>query len=86
MDGFHLPLRQQHQWLPSSLSLNLKLLLPRPLAMLSQVLDNLVFQILLALIPFQMFLELVNQGFHHRASLSLPSKYFLEMNRTLSLM
>ena len=46
----------------------------------SQVLDNLVLQILLDLIRFQMFPEWVNQGCHHRASLSLLFNHFLATN------
>jgi hypothetical protein len=54
--------------------------------MLSQVLGNLVFQTLLALILFQMFLELGNRGFHHRASLSLLFNHFLATSHMSSLM
>jgi hypothetical protein len=46
----------------------------------SQVLDNLVLQILLDLIRFQMSPEWVNRVCHHRASLNLLFNHFPATN------
>jgi hypothetical protein len=92
------PLRIQHQLkeLPSNLSDSPNLLdnpnpswvhqVQHPLAMLNQVLDNLVFQIPLDLTHFQMSQEWVNQECHRKVLRNLQSKCFPVMNRMSLLM